>query len=59
MLVTFLKNHKQYKEGQEADIPESTAMFLIRCKVATVKADETKIDKTLTAKLKSTKRKKK
>lgn len=57
MLVTFLKPHLHYKQNEEADIPESTALFLIRCRVATVKESKD-IDATLTDKLKKTKKKK-
>ncbi len=57
MIVTFLKPHLQYKQNEEADISESTALFLIRCRVATIK-DSKDIDVTLTDKLKKTKKKK-
>ena len=58
MLVTFLKNHSKHKIDEEADLPEAKAKYLIRCRVVTVKADDKNVDKTLTDKLKKTKKKK-
>jgi len=59
MTITFLKDHKKYKADETAEVPDNTAFFLLRCRVATIKAkDEKTIEKALNKKLKSTKKSK-
>lgn len=59
MKVKFLKHHLKYKIGDEAEIEDSVAGYLIKVGVATVEtpSDEV-IEKNLTKKLKAAKKKK-
>lgn len=58
MLVTFLKHHVKWREGEEVDLPEETALYLIRCRVVTVRTGEKDVEDILNKKLKSAKKKK-
>ena len=59
MKIKFLKNHLNHKPGDEADVSDSLARYLLKVGVATVETvDDEAIDKTLSGKLKSTKKKK-
>lgn len=44
MLVKFIKSHLANKEGQVAEVSESTGNYLIRCHVCvSAESDDTKI----------------
>ncbi len=58
MEITFLKDHLNFKENETVEIPDNIALYLLRCRVATVLTDGKEIDDTLTGKLKKTKKKK-
>jgi hypothetical protein len=63
MIVTFLKDHLEWREGQSIDVDEDLATYWINCGVAILAADidevtQETIEKTLSKKLKSAKKKK-
>jgi len=59
MKIKYLKQHHHHKPGEEAEIKDSVARYLLKVGVATVETvDDKAIDKTLSSKLKSTKKKK-
>ena len=59
MKIKYLKKHHHHQPGEEAEIKDSVARYLIKIRVATGETVEDKdIEKTLSTKLKSTKKKK-
>ena len=58
MKVKFLKHHVHHKAGEEAEIPEDIAAYLIKCRVVTVENETPEeTEKKLNKKLKAAKKK--
>lgn len=59
MRVKFLKQHSGHKVGEWDDIKDSVANYLLKLRVVTVETPtDAELEKTLTKKLKTTKKKK-
>ena len=60
MRVKFLRKHRNWNEGEEYDVPENIAAYLIRTGVATIEEETPEAtEKKLTKKLKAKKTAKK
>jgi len=58
MKIRYLKKHLHYLPGEEVETDDNIANYLLKVGVATVATpDDKEIKKTLTTKLKSTKKK--
>lgn len=59
MKVKFLKKHSGHNPGDWDEVKDSVANYLLKLRVVTVEvATDTDLEKTLTKKLKSSKKKK-
>ena len=58
MKVTFIKRHLEYKPGDEAELDEGIAGYLIKVKVATIETPtDEELEEKLNKKLKAKKKK--
>lgn len=58
MKITFIKDHLNWKIGDEADLEEGIAGYLIKVKVATIEGEtQEATEEKLTKKLKTAKKK--
>lgn len=58
MKVKFLKQHSGHKPGEEAEIKDSVAKYLLKLRVVTIETPtDEELEKSLTKKLKAKKKK--